>query len=175
MTRTHTIYKSPLSLFTSSHRRSILFGLMIVVGNLIFMCGVFGQTNRWTGHAMDNLWNSGGNWTIGVPTSAHNVLIDTIANILVNANPTIDSLTINNSATVSFTPTGLNKTITIGAGGCVIGSGSVLTLKGTVSSSKMTLAFSGTNVPMSIAGTLIITDVLGGSVFNLSSSITTVT
>ncbi|MFZ1677978.1 MAG: hypothetical protein WAT91_11925, partial [Saprospiraceae bacterium] len=108
MTRTHTIYKSPLSLFASSHRRSILFGLMIVVGNLIFMGRVLGQTTyTWSG-ANGASWNLSTNWT---PTRSGGGAATDI--LVFNSGTTLTVIDVNNQAIGKLQITGSGTNITL--------------------------------------------------------------
>jgi len=138
---------------------------------------LFGQTNTWDGSSSNN-WNTAANWSLNaVPTAAHDVVINSNAPILVNTTTTINSLTINNSATVSFTSSGGGRIITIDNTGSSIAFGSSLTLQGSTGSGtrSMSIVFTGTNRTMSIAGTLTLTAVGEGTIYNATNSLTTVT
>jgi len=146
---------------------------------LIFLLSAsssWGQTNTWDGSVSSN-WNTAGNWSLNlVPTSSHDVVINTNAAISVNTNATINKLTVSDNATVSFTSSGGERRITIDNTGSSIQSGSSLTLRGSTGSGtrSMTIAFSGTSLTMSIAGSLILPSVGEGAVYNATNSITTV-
>ena len=97
------------------------------------MSDAFGQTpNTWDGEASDNLWGSALNWSLdSVPTNKHDVVIDIDAAIIFAVPPaTINSLTISNSAAVSFTSSVSTRTLNIDNNGSTIGSGSTLTING---------------------------------------------
>ena len=113
-----------------------------------------------------------------MPTSGEDVVININASILVDNSSTINSLTISISATVSFTSSGGGRTITIGNTGSSIGGGSTLTLQGSTGSGtrSMTLNFTGGgSKTMSIAGTLVLTAVGEGTIYDATNSLTTVT
>ena len=135
-----------------------------------------GQTNTWDGSS-DNNWSTAANWSLNlVPTAAHNVVINSNATITVDAASTINSLAISNNATVSFTPSGADRIITIDNNGSSIAAGSSLSLRGSSGNGNrsMRIVFSGTSLTISIAGTLRITDVGEGSNYNATNSVTTV-
>lgn len=137
----------------------------------------FGQTNTWDGSSDAN-WNTAANWSLNlVPTAAHDVVINTNAAILVDANSTINSLVISNNVTVSFTSNGGGRTITIDNNGSSIGAGSSLTLQGSTGTGtrSMTITYTVINSTMNIAGTLVLTNVGDGTIYNAANSITTVT
>ena len=136
----------------------------------------FAQTNTWDGSSSNN-WNTAANWSLNaVPTANHNVVVNFAANIVVDANTTINSLTISNNATVTFTSSGGGRTITIDNNGSAIQYGSSLELRGSTGSGtrSMTIAFSGSGRTMNIEGTLIVTDIGEGGVYNATNSLTTV-
>jgi len=132
------------------------------------------QTNKWDG-STDNNWNTAANWSLNlVPTNAHDVVIDINAAIIVNTNATINKLTITSNSTVTFTSSGAGRTITIDNTGSSIDSGSSLELRGSFFGTwSMTIAYSGSNQTMSIAGTLNVTAT--GSVYIATNGLTTVT
>jgi len=135
------------------------------------------QTNKWDG-STDNNWNTAANWSLNlVPTNAHDVVIDINAAIIVNTNATINKLTITSNSTVTFTSSGAGCTITIDNTGSSIDSGSSLELRGSTGSGtrSMTIAYSGSNQTMSIAGTLNVTATGDGSVYIATNGLTTVT
>ncbi|HRZ75573.1 MAG TPA: hypothetical protein P5335_11615, partial [Flavobacterium sp.] len=136
------------------------------------------QTNKWDG-STDNNWNTAANWSLNlVPTNAHDVVIDINAAIIVNTNATINKLTITSNSTVTFTSSGAGRTITIDNTGSSIDSGSSLELRGSTSffgTRSMTIAYSGSNQTMSIAGTLNVTATGDGSVYIATNGLTTVT
>ena len=144
---------------------------------MFFIGPVFSQ-NIWSGSTNNN-WNTGSNWSLNhVPTSGEDVVININASILVDNSSTINSLTISNSATVSFTSSGGGRTITIGNTGSSIGGGGTLTLQGSTGSGtrSMTLNFTGGGSrTMSIAGTLVLTAVGEGTIYDATNSLTTVT
>ncbi len=141
---------------------------------IVSISAVNAQTNTWTG-SVNNDWNNAGNWSLGLPSSDHDVLINTSASIVVNAAPTINSLTINNSATVIFTSSAANKTITIDNSGSSIESGSSLALQGSATPGYMRILYAGASNTMSIAGTFTLTAVGGGGRYTSTNSLTTVT
>ena len=144
---------------------------------MLFVCftNAIAQTNVWSG-AVNNNWNNGGNWSLGsAPTAANDVVINSNATIQVNANATINSLTVNSSAVVSLTATGGSRTITIDNTGSSITSGSSLTLNGSTTTRTLTIAYTGTSRTMSIAGTLNVTGVGGGAIYLAANSSTSVT
>lgn len=135
-----------------------------------------GQTNTWTG-AVNTNWNNAGNWSLGaVPTAAHDVVLNSSVNLSVDANATINSLTISNNSSVVFTSSGGGRTITIDNTGSTVALGSTLTLQGSTGSGtrSMTLAYTGASLTMSIAGTFILTSVGEGTIYNGTNSLTTV-
>ncbi|MHB9143380.1 MAG: beta strand repeat-containing protein, partial [Paludibacter sp.] len=154
-----------------------IFFAAIFVFLIVGVENLSGATKTWDGSSSNN-WNTANNWTpSGVPGSGDDVVIDINANILVNTNSTINSLTINNNAIVSFTSSGGKRTITIDNTGNSIAVGSSLTLKGSTGSGtrSMNLIFTGTNNTMTIAGTLILTAVGEGTIYTATNSLTTVT
>jgi hypothetical protein len=135
-----------------------------------------GQTNTWDGSSSNN-WNTAANWSLNlVPGSSHDVVINSNASISVNTSATINTLTITSNATVSFTSSGGGRTITIDNSGSSITAGSSLSLRGSTGSGtrSMNIAFTGSSLTMSIAGTLNVTDVDEGSSYNATNSVTTV-
>lgn len=156
---------------TALIRKTVSFCL-----TLIFPCILFGQTNTWDGSSSNN-WNTAANWSLNlVPTAAHDVVIDINAAISVNTDATINSLTVSGNAAVSLTSNGAGRTITIDNNGSTVALGSTLTLQGSTGSSvrSMTIAFTGTNLTMSIAGTFVLTSVGEGTIYNATNSLTTV-
>jgi len=144
---------------------------------LLFSGAVNAQTNIWDGSSSNN-WNTATNWSLNlVPTAAHDVVINTNSAILVDANATVNSLTISGSAVVFFKSSGTGRTITVDNTGSSIGSGSTLTLQGSTGAGtrSMSIVYTGTNRTMSVAGTLILTSVGDGTIYNATNSITTVT
>jgi len=134
------------------------------------------QTNTWDGSSSNN-WNTAANWSLGsVPTNAHDVVININANISVDASSTINSLTISNSAAVTFTSSGGGRIITIDNSGSTISAGSTLTLRGSTGSGTrlMRIAYSGSNCTMLIEGSLILTAVGEGTSYIATNSLTTV-
>lgn len=161
-----------MSLFTFLRNKA----LSCVLGLLIPVIS-FSQTNTWDGSSSNN-WNTAANWSLNlVPTAAHDVVININAAINVDANATINSLTISGSATVSLTSSGGGRTITIDNTGSTVALGSTLTLQGSNGSGtrSMSILYTGTGQTMSIAGTLILTNVGEGTIYNATNSITTVT
>jgi hypothetical protein len=136
-----------------------------------------GATNTWTG-ATNNNWSTKSNWSSNaVPNNTDDIIINKNTSLNVDVSSTINSLTISNNATVTFTSSGGGgKTITIDNTGSFISSGSSLTLKGSTGSGTrfMSIVFTGTNETMSIAGTLTLTNVGGGTIYNATNSLTTV-
>ena len=154
-----------------------LFKRLLVVVIVFTASNLVAQTNTWDGSSSNN-WNTNANWSLGVvPTAAHNVVIDINATISVNTSATINSLTISNSAVVSFTSSGAGRTITIDNSGSTITSGSSLTLNGSTGTGtrSMTIAFTGTSLSMSVAGTLDVTSVGDNGAYVATNSVTTVT
>jgi len=153
--------------------RLTVFVLLFTFGSF---AQVFGQ-KTWNGSSSNN-WNTANNWTpSGVPGAGDDVIINIAATISIDASTTINSLTISNSKTVVFTSSGGGRTITIDNNGSSIGSGSLLTLNGSTGNGtrSMSLLFTGSNSTMSIAGTLRLTNVGEGTIFNATNSLTTVT
>ncbi len=68
------------------------------------------QTNTWTG-ATDNDWNTAGNWSGGVPTNAHDVVINTGATVNLSAGGVAQSITINGNSVLTLA----TNTLTVGA------------------------------------------------------------
>lgn len=151
--------------------------ILLFVLTMMLVTVSFAQTNTWDGSTNNN-WNTAANWSLNaVPTAAHDVVININAAIQVDASPTINSLTISGSATVSLTSNGAGQTITIDNNGSSIALGSTLTLQGSTGpgTRDMEIAFSGANRTMSIAGTLIVPNVGDGTVYTSTGSLTTVT
>ncbi|MEP6793997.1 MAG: autotransporter-associated beta strand repeat-containing protein, partial [Saprospiraceae bacterium] len=108
MIRTRTHYRLPLAFIASSQRKSILFGLMIVVGNLIFMGGVFGQTTYiWSG-ANGASWNVSTNWT---PTRTGGGATTDI--LVFNSGTTLTVIDVNNQTIGKLQITGSGSNITL--------------------------------------------------------------
>ena len=60
----------------------------------------FGQLNEWQGGASGD-WNIAGNWTQGVPTASHDVVIDANAMVTLQAvNPTVRSVTVSSGSSL---------------------------------------------------------------------------
>jgi hypothetical protein len=164
------------TIFPSKPSKAIRLLLMVLFVSS-FANVASGQTNTWDGSNSNN-WNTAANWSLNlVPSAAHDIVINTNAAILVDVNATINSLTISGGATVSFTSSGAARMITIDDTGSSVGVGSRLTLQGSTGSGtrSMTIAYSGTNRTMSIAGTLALTNVGEGTIYTATNSITTVT
>ncbi|HEX6170751.1 MAG TPA: T9SS type A sorting domain-containing protein [Chitinophagaceae bacterium] len=155
-------------------------GLLILFIALSINATVFAQTNTWDGSNGTN-WNTAANWSLNlVPTSAHDVVININATIDVDATPpNLKSLTINGNATVSFTCSGADRTITITntGTGFSIANGSSLTLNGQNAGGgrSMNIAFAAATVTSNIAGRLTLNTSGAGSSFNATNSNTTVT
>ena len=161
-----------LSLHSTKKPSFVFIGVFFTIQLLMVTVG-FAQTNTWDGSS-NNKWDKEANWSLNtVPTAAHNVVINKNVAIKVDANTTINSLTINNNATVSFVASGDSRKINIDNSGSSISSGATLTLEGS-SSKKMSLGFTGNNQTVSIAGTLLLTDAGGGATYDASNSITIV-
>jgi hypothetical protein len=109
---------------------------------LFFFLGnkAFAQTNNYTGASGGN-WDLGTNWSLGVPTTAHDVVIPNNRNVVVNtaavcnsfsitggANANTitisgsNSLTVTNAVTINAPTANVTKTITVGAGTLSCGS-----------------------------------------------------
>lgn len=170
-------FKTVFSIIKS--RNSFVQLLVLGAFFLFFSQEVFGATKTWDRGANTDNWGDGNNWNPnGAPGAGDDVVIDINAAILVNVSPTINSLTINNSAVVSLTSYGGGQIITIDNNtGSSVASGSSLTLRGSTGSGtrSMRLAFSGTVGTMDIAGNFILTAVGEGTIYNATNSITTVT
>ncbi|RIW15146.1 T9SS C-terminal target domain-containing protein [Algoriphagus lacus] len=149
----------------------------LLVGLLVLVYGVsWGQTNTWDGSSNNN-WNTAANWSLNlVPTAAHDVVFETNASVAVDINSTINSLTIRNNATVTLTSSGGGRTITIDDLNSAIQSGSTLRIAGSTGSGtrSMSILFTGTARTMVIAGTMELTGIGEGSIYNATNSITTV-
>ncbi len=133
-------------------------------------------TNTWDGSS-SNYWNTAANWSLNsVPTSAHDVVININADIQINTNSTINTLNINGNSEVKFTSSGGARRIRIDNTGSSIASGSTLTLQGSTGygTRSMTIAYTGGNNTMYIAGTLILSDVGEGTIYNATNSLTKV-
>ena len=145
---------------------------------ILFMGGTaMGQTNTWIG-PNNGFWNTGANWSGGtVPTATSDVVINTNVNIRVNVSTTINTLTTSGTATASLTADGGGRTITIDNTGSSIGLGTTLSLRGTTGAGtqSMRIIYTTAGSTMSIAGTLILTDVGDGSDYVATNSVTTVT
>ena len=175
MKRMNTKFNSPFCSKYSLGGISVWSVLFLVLGSMLVVNEVQGQTNTWDG-STDNDWHEASNWSLNAtPTSSHNIVIDIDADIELTS-PTsliINSLRITSSATVSFTAISGNRAITIDSSGNSIDSGSILTLNGS-SSNYMAIGFSGSSNDMDIDGSLILTSVGGGGRYNATSSETTV-
>lgn len=169
-------FKTIFSIIKS--RNSFVQLLVLAMFFLFFSQEIFGATKTWDRGANTDRWGDGNNWNPnGAPGAGDDVVIDINAAILVNVSPTINSLTINNSAVVSLTSSGGGRTITIDNTGSSVASGSSLTLRGSTGNGtrSMTLTFSGTARTMDIAGDFILTAVGEGTIYNATNSVTTVT
>ena len=157
-------------------KRALLIGFI----GLFFNAIAVSQTNTWDGSNGTN-WNTAANWSLNlIPTSAHDVVININATIDVDATPpNLKSLTISGNATVSFTCSGANRTITIAntGTGFSIATGSSLTLYGQNAGGgrTMNIAFSAATVTSNIAGSLTLNAAGAGSSYNATNSNTTVT
>lgn len=150
-------------------------GLILVL--LLLSYAGWGQQKTWIG-PNNGTWDTGANWSpAGVPGAINDVVINTSRTINVDVNATINRLTINGGATVTFSASGGGRIIIMDNSSNLIEAGSTLTLQGSSGSGtrSMTLAFSGSNQTMSIAGTLELTDVGEGSIYSATNSLTTVT
>ncbi len=162
-------------MFQMQHKRK--FSVFSIFAVIMFLgVNVFGQANTWTG-AVDLNWNTAGNWSNGVPTATSDVIINTSAVIQINSNTTINSLSIGNNSTVTFKANGGARTINMDNNGSSIALGSTLRLEGTTGpgNRRMEIGYTGANRTMTIAGTLLLTDVDEGSRYDAGGSITTVT
>ncbi|MBL7749470.1 MAG: hypothetical protein JNM19_18670, partial [Chitinophagaceae bacterium] len=161
-----------MRLFTFLKKKALPLSIV-----LLFPIASFCQINTWDGSSNNN-WNNAANWSLNlVPTAAHDVVININAAISVDANATINSLAVTGSATVSFTSSGGGRTITIDNTGSTIALGSTLTLQGSNGSGtrSMSILYTGASLTMSIAGTLVLTNVGEGTIYNATNSLTTVT
>jgi hypothetical protein len=96
-----------MRLFTFLKKKALPLSIV-----LLFPIASFCQTNTWIGGNAN--WNVAGNWTLGVPTAAHDVVINTSSTITVNLSTiTINTLTINTSASVTFVCGAQDATIII--------------------------------------------------------------
>ena len=75
---------------------------------LLFFCAlvlsgfsVWAQTNTWTG-AVNQNWNSAGNWSLGIPTDAHDVVIPTGSTVNVNIAALINSIVVEGTSTLNI-------------------------------------------------------------------------
>jgi len=154
--------------------------LLILFIGLCINAVVFAQTNTWDGSNGTN-WNTAANWSLNlVPTSTHDVVININAAIDVDATPpNLKSLSISGNATVSFTCSGANRTITITntGTGFSIANGSSLALDGQNAGGgrSMNIAFALATVTSNIAGSLTLNATGGGSSYSATNSNTTVT
>ena len=62
--------------------RAIALGLGICVSISL----LFGQTNTWTSLGDGLNWEDAGNWSLGVPLPAHDVLISGVFTVQINCN-----------------------------------------------------------------------------------------
>ena len=91
----------------------IIISTTLVLLQLFSVATASGQTNTWNGSSNNN-WNTAANWSLNaIPANTHDVVVNMNATIAVNANVTINSLTISGNAVVSFTSSGGGRTITI--------------------------------------------------------------
>lgn len=151
---------------------AILLFLIIGINN------VNAGTCTWTG-TTSTVWSVATNWsgTGAAPTAADDVVINKGGSITIyiDANTTINSLTITSSSLVTFIASGAvaPRTITIDNIGSSIASGSTLYLRG-ISGVSMGIAFSGSNNTMNIAGMLYLYNYFAGSIYDATNSLTTV-
>ncbi len=166
---------SPVSFPVLPGFRNALYILLCVAGHFLIVDVAHGQTNTWDG-STDNNWNVAANWSQNaVPTAAHDVVINGNATIILGAATyTINSLTVSNAATVSFTTSGALRKLTIDNTGSSIGAGSTLTLAGGASGHYMEIAFSTASSTMDIAGDLVLASGGGGGRYTATNSLTTV-
>lgn len=161
----------PQSILSLTPSRSLLVCVMV-----LFFGVSWGQTNIWDGSTSTN-WNTASNWSLNlVPTAAHDVVFETNASVAVNVTTTINSLIIRNNSEVIFTSSGGGRTITIDNTSSRIESGSTLILQGSTGSGtrSMGIRFTGANRSMDISGTLDLTSIGEGTIYNATNSITTV-
>ncbi|MCB0456257.1 MAG: T9SS type A sorting domain-containing protein [Flavobacteriaceae bacterium] len=68
----------------------------------IFLNFAFSQTNTWTG-AVDNNWNTAGNWSLAVvPMASHDVIIPTGFTVNLNASATVNSIQVQGTSTFNW-------------------------------------------------------------------------
>ena len=100
---------------------------------------VIAQTNTWTGSGANTNWNTAANWSLGVPTAAHDVVIPTGFTVNLNVAGTTKSIavqgnsTFNISSNLSFTNASSFATLTtaVWSDGSLYGGGT-LTNNGTI-------------------------------------------
>ena len=78
---------------------------------LLFFCAlvlsvfsVHAQTNTWTG-AVNQNWSTGGNWSLGLPTDTHDVVIPTGSTVNLNTAAAINSIDVQGTVTINMTGT----------------------------------------------------------------------
>ncbi len=164
------------NVFQTLRGHKFIYGLLLLIGMMSVVSSAIAETNTWTG-ASGGFWNTSTNWsTNAVPTSSTDVIINSMVEIQIGTSPTINKLTVNNTAVVVFTAFGDARIITIDNVGSTIAFGSSLTLNGTtgIGIRSMSIAFIGTSRTMTISGSLILSAVGDGSVYNATNSLTTV-
>src|SRR5271165_377560 len=130
------------------------------------LCGVLSFALA-SAHAQDSwqgsyggFWSNGGNWTIGLPTSADNVVIYTGANDLVylDVSPTVNSLTLGgayNGYTSELSDNSIARMLTISQALTINPSGSLVLTGGsnvTIGTDFVNAGFVSTNSFFSIGG-----------------------
>src|SRR4029078_8626631 len=139
----------------------------------------------WTGAGADSKWSNAANWSGGVPGVGDEAVFNSVStvSVLVDANPTIGRLTIQNTGLVILQPDNSNRTITLSnaATALNIQSGSSLRLRGTADpgGKNITIVFSGAGNTATIAGLLDLNLPSGGGAggsanYNATNSSTTV-
>lgn len=133
----------------------------------------------WDGSSSNN-WNTSANWTpSGVPAANDVVLFGINATVSVDANPAqLSGLIISSSAAVTFTSSGGGRTITLSNTGTAmhIQPGSSLTLAGSTGpgTRSMGIDYTGAGNYSSVEGSLILTKIGEGTIYDATNSKTTV-
>ncbi|SCY67226.1 T9SS type A sorting domain-containing protein [Flavobacterium caeni] len=155
---------------------------------LLFLCAVLSalavsaQTNTWTGAISQN-WNVPGNWSLGLPGIAHDVVIPTGSTVNVNVNTAVNSIAVYGTATVTivgtfefYTPSFFEAGTTINWNSGSLTGGGTLDNAGTINLLTSANKFINGNTTLNNTGTMNVSDsgdlyIINGTVNNQTAGV----
>lgn len=78
--------------------------LIFLIGVICTTLSLSAQTNTWSG-AVNSNWNNAGNWSLGIPTALHDVVIPNGSTVTVNVVTDINSIVVQGTATINIAST----------------------------------------------------------------------